>query len=82
MDKAKIARINELSGESKTRDLTPEEKKEQAQLRKEFILEIRADLKSQLENIEVVDDTIDDDIDEMEEKIDEDIDQIEKEDLN
>lgn len=57
MEKAKIDRINELSRKSKNEGLTQEEKDEQFELRQEFLAEIRADVKAQLENIEIVDDT-------------------------
>lgn len=56
MEKAKIDRINELSRKSKNEGLTQEEKDEQFKLRQEFLAEIRADVKAQLENIEIVDD--------------------------
>lgn len=55
MEKAKIDRINELARKAKTDVLTAEEKEEQAKLRKQFLAEIRQDLKSQLECIEFVD---------------------------
>lgn len=56
MDKLKIDRINELAHKSKEIGLTEEEKIEQGILRQEFLAEIRADVRSQLENIEIVDD--------------------------
>jgi len=56
MEKAKIDRINELAHLSKERKLTAVEAEEQRKLRKEFIREIRADLRQQLDNIEFVDD--------------------------
>ena len=56
MEKAKIDRINELSRKSKREGLTSEEKKEQQILRREFLDEIRADVKASLDNIEIVDD--------------------------
>ena len=56
MDKIKIDRINELAHKSKAEGLTEEEKAEQYDLRQEFLAEIRADVKSQLESIEIVDD--------------------------
>lgn len=56
MEKEKIDRINELSRKSKNEGLTQEEKDEQFKLRQEFLAEIRADVKAQLENIEIVDD--------------------------
>ena len=55
MEKEKINRINQLAKLSKERALTAEEKREQQELRKEFIKEIRADVRSQLESIEIVD---------------------------
>ena len=56
MDKIKIDRINELAHKSKAEGLTEEEKAEQYALRQEFLAEIRADVKAQLESIEIVDD--------------------------
>lgn len=50
-----IKRINELYHKSKEVGLTPEEKEEQAKLRAEYIRSIRENLKSILDNIEVVD---------------------------
>ena len=46
-----IDRINELSRKKKTEGLTEEEQAEQ----KEYIAAFRANLKSQLDNIEIVD---------------------------
>ena len=45
MDKQKIDRINELGRLSKQRELTEEEKKEQAELRAEYLAEVRAALR-------------------------------------
>lgn len=50
----KIARINELYKKSKAEGLTEEEKKEQDLLRKEYIANVRKNLKAQLDNIDVV----------------------------
>ncbi len=50
----KIARINELYKKSKAEGLTEEEKKEQDLLRKEFIANVRNNLKAQLDNIDMV----------------------------
>ncbi len=47
----KIARINELYHKSQKEGLTEEEKAEQAQLRKEYVASVRANLKGQLDNI-------------------------------
>lgn len=48
-----IKRINELAKKSKEVGLTPEEKEEQAQLRAEYIASVRANLKAQLDNIDI-----------------------------
>ena len=53
MNQKGIDRINELAKKSKTIGLTPDEKEEQMKLRKEFIAEIRMNLKSQLDNIDI-----------------------------
>lgn len=55
MEQAKIDRINALAKKSKTVGLTPEEKEEQAILRKEFLEDFRAAFKQQLDRIEFVD---------------------------
>ena len=57
MEKAKIDRINELAHKSKSEGLNDAEKEEQRMLRKEFLAEIRADLKASLESIEFVEDS-------------------------
>lgn len=49
----KIKRINELYHKSKSVGLTEAEKQEQQSLRKEFIASVRANVKSQLDNISV-----------------------------
>ena len=54
MNEEKIMRINALYHKSQAVGLTEEEKAEQAALRKEYIEAIRADLKSSLENISLV----------------------------
>ncbi len=54
MEKAKIDRINELARKSKAEGLSEEEKKEQAQLRQEYIAAIRTNLRGQLDNIDIV----------------------------
>lgn len=48
-----IARINELYHKSQTEGLTPEEKEEQAALRKNYVASVRANLKGQLDNIRI-----------------------------
>ncbi len=50
----KIKRINELYHKSVKEGLTEEEKAEQQSLRKEYVAAIRADLRSSLENISLV----------------------------
>ena len=49
MEKEKIARINFLANKSKTEPLTDEEKAEQAELRREYIAEIRASFGAMLD---------------------------------
>lgn len=54
MDENKIARINELARKAKTAEgLTPDEQKEQKELRQEYIQAIRSNLRSQLNNIDM-----------------------------
>jgi uncharacterized protein YnzC (UPF0291/DUF896 family) len=53
MDEKKIARINELAHKSKSTGLTDLEKVEQQILRQEFLDAVRANLKSQLDNIDM-----------------------------
>lgn len=54
MNQEKIDRINALAKKSKLEGLTEEEKQEQTILRKEFIANVRRNLKSQLDNIDLV----------------------------
>lgn len=54
MNEKQIARINELYHKSKSEGLTPEEAAEQKQLRADYIEAVRGNLKSQLENVSVV----------------------------
>lgn len=54
MDQNKIDRINVLARKSKAEGLTEAEKKEQALLRQEYLANVRRNLKSQLDNIDVV----------------------------
>lgn len=53
MDTRKIERINELYHKSKSVGLTPEEKEEQAELRREYIAAIRNSLKNNLNQISI-----------------------------
>ena len=50
MEKQKLERINELAKKSKLEPLTEEEKAEQAELRQEYINEIRASFGAMLDN--------------------------------
>ena len=54
MNQTKIDRINELARRAKAEGLTEEEKKEQELLRKEYIANIRRNLRAQLDNIDMV----------------------------
>ena len=54
MEQSKLDRINELARLSKTRELTKEEKEEQALLRKEYIQLVHNNIRSQLDNIRIV----------------------------
>ena len=49
----KIKRINELYHKSQQEGLTDEEKQEQAKLRAEYVANVRANLKSQLDNVSI-----------------------------
>lgn len=56
MSPEKINRINELARKSRTETgLTDSEKAEQAALRQEYRDSVKANLTSQLENIEIID---------------------------
>ncbi len=55
IDEKTIARINELYHKSKAEGLTTAEKEEQARLRQEYLAAIRANIRSQLDNIDIVD---------------------------
>lgn len=50
----KIARINELYHKSQAEGLTPKEKEEQESLRREYVANVRANLRGQLNNIDMV----------------------------
>lgn len=50
-----IERINELAKKAKTVGLTPEEKEEQAKLRKEYVQSVVGNLRAQLDNTYVLD---------------------------
>ena len=53
MTNEKIARINELAHKSKTTGLTEAEKAEQQALRREYLDDIRASLRAQLNNTSI-----------------------------
>lgn len=55
MEQSKIDRINFLAKKSRTEELTPEEKEEQASLRREYIDSFKRSLVGQLENTYIVD---------------------------
>lgn len=55
LTKEKIDRINELARKSKIECLTPEEKEEQAVLRREYLGRFREHFKGHLESIRFVD---------------------------
>lgn len=54
MDQKKIGRINELYRKSKAEGLTEAEKTEQSILRKEFVANVRNNLRAQLDNIDML----------------------------
>ncbi|MDE6874201.1 MAG: DUF896 domain-containing protein [Lachnospiraceae bacterium] len=54
MNEEKIKRINALYHKSQNGGLTQEEKEEQKLLRQEYLAAIRADLRSTLNNISIV----------------------------
>ena len=49
-----IDRINELAHKSKKEGLTPSEKEEQKRLRQEYIEAIRGNIRSQLDNVDII----------------------------
>lgn len=53
MNQEKLDRINALARKSKAEGLTEPEKKEQADLRREYVESIRSNLRSQLNNIDM-----------------------------
>lgn len=54
MDESRINRINELYHKSKAEGLTAAEKEEQAKLRAQYLADIRANIRGQLNNIDLV----------------------------
>ena len=53
----KIARINALAHKAKSEGLCDEEREEQAQLRRDYIESVKANLKSQLDSMYILDET-------------------------
>ena len=53
MTKEKIARINELAKKSKTAGLTEAEKAEQQALRQEYLADVRANFRAQMEHTSI-----------------------------
>ena len=53
MDKAKIDRINELARLQKARELTDDEKREQAVLRRAYIDEFKTNVRKTLQNVRI-----------------------------
>jgi Uncharacterized protein conserved in bacteria len=56
LSKEKIDRINALARKSKVEPLTPEEKKEQQELRTEYLAKFRDHFREHLESIKFVED--------------------------
>ncbi len=54
MKQEQIDRINELYRKSKAEGLTESEKKEQDMLRKQFVADVRGNVRAQLDNIDMV----------------------------
>ncbi len=75
--KEQIDRINALAKKKKTEGLTAEEQAEQKVLYRAYIDAFKANLKAQLENIEIIDDDkqevekIEEEVEELEETLDE-----------
>ena len=59
MDKTKLDRISELSRKQRSVGLTIEEKAEQAELRNEYLVTVKRNFRSLLENIEFKDNEMD-----------------------
>ena len=72
-----INRINELAKKKKSEGLTPEEQAEQKVLYRAYIDTFKANLKAQLDNIEIMDDNkaevtkIEEEVEALEETLDE-----------
>lgn len=55
MENKYLARINELAHLQKSVGLTPEQKKEQAELRTKYLAEFKKGFRSQVEGLKVID---------------------------
>lgn len=55
VSKEKLDRINVLARKAKSEGLTEDEKNEQKELRKEYLVSFRNSFRRQLDNIEIVD---------------------------
>jgi uncharacterized protein YnzC (UPF0291/DUF896 family) len=55
MTKEKLERINYLANKAKSSGLTDHETKEQEQLRKEYLANVKSSFKNQLTNLTVID---------------------------
>lgn len=55
LTKEKLNRINELANKAKLAELTTEEKKEQKELRDEYLKNIRSSFKNQLKTTTIID---------------------------
>ena len=65
LEKSRLERINELAKKSKTEGLTEEEKKEQEQLRKEYIEKFRENFRGQLKQIKYVEDLSEEELEQI-----------------
>lgn len=65
LEQSKLDRINELARKSKSEGLTEEEKREQEQLRKEYIEKFRENFRGQLKQIKFVEDLSEDELEQI-----------------
>ncbi len=68
LKKEKIERINQLARKAKSEGLTDEEKREQEQLRKEYIEKFREHFRSHLDRVKFVEDLSEEELAEIESK--------------
>ncbi|MGI6361844.1 MAG: DUF896 domain-containing protein [Bacillota bacterium] len=57
MEKIKIERINFLAAKAKTKGLTEQEKREQKELRQEYIDSVKANMRASLNNVYLQDES-------------------------